>query len=41
MSKDNSRRFTWQWVILWLRSCKEYMLLEVLNMLEPRRTSHQ
>ena len=24
-----------------LGSCKEYLLLEVLNLLEPRRTSHQ
>lgn len=28
-------------VLRLLASCKEYLLLEVLNLLEPRRPSHQ
>lgn len=42
-SKENPppRRFGRQSVLQLLQSCKAYLLLELLNILEPRKTSHQ
>lgn len=35
------KKSRWNRVFCWLRRRKQYLLLEVLNLLEPRRPSHQ